>query len=172
MALVAFEMARLLNRQGQDVSLIALIEPSPIGPIHRAPTSVSRYYAGRVLYHVFHLAKVYPKFWPNYIRMRLCSIRRRIVARFLELANQPDRLDALSLMERAISAYTPEAYPGRVTLFLSSERAEESSRDTDFGWSDVAGGGLDVRIIPGDHWSIFHEPNIRILAKELSDLLA
>ena len=100
------------------------------------------------------------------------TIRRRIFARSMEIANRPDKVDVLSRMEKAIASYKPELYPGPVTLFVSSERVEESAGKSDFGWSTVTGGDLDVRVVPGDHSTIFHDLNVPILAKELRDLLA
>ena len=171
MALVAFEMARRLHQQGQEVSLLALIDPPSVGPIHCPRLSHPRYYSGRLLYHLSHLAKVHPKSWLRYCLTRASTIRRRIFARSMEIANRPDKLDVLSRMEKAIMAYTPEMYPGRVTLFVSSERVQDYAGETDFGWSTVTSGGLEVRVVPGDHYTIFHEPNIRILANDLKKLL-
>ena len=113
MALVAFEMARHLHQQGQEVSLLALIDPPSVGP-HCTASSIPRYYAVRLLYHLSRLATVHPKLWPNYCRMRLITIWHRIFARSLEIANRPDRLelDALYRMERAIRTYAPGSIRG------------------------------------------------------------
>ena len=43
MALVAFEMARLLALEGQEVSLLAMIDPSPVRKNLRVSSSVPRY---------------------------------------------------------------------------------------------------------------------------------
>ena len=63
--------------------------------------------------------------------------RARIRSKRLEKANRLDLLDPLSRMERAVMAYTPKVYPGRATLFVSSERVEKSHGDIDFGWRAV-----------------------------------
>ncbi len=57
--------------------------------------------------------------------------------------------------------------PRKVTLFLASQTASLPS-ETDFSWSSVADGGLDVHIIPGDHTGILAGPDIPLLAEELN----
>jgi thioesterase domain-containing protein len=92
---------------------------------------------------------------------------RRIFARSMEIANRPEKVDVLTRMEKAIMAYRPEMYPGRMTLFVPSERVVDSAGETDFGWSRVAGAGVEVRVVPGDHASMFLEPNIQVLSADL-----
>lgn len=172
MALVAFEMARRLHEQGEEVSLLALIDPPAISPIHRARLSRPRYFSGLLLYLLSHLAKVRRKLWLRYSPTRTPAIRAAISERSMEVANGSVELDVLSRMENAIMAYKPKLYAGRVTLVVSSDRVVESAGEAHFGWSTVASGGLEVRIVPGDHSTIFHDRSIQILAKELKDLLA
>lgn len=170
MALVAIEVARKLLRQGQEVSRLILIEPPAVAPTHRT-RSYSRYYAGRILYHLARLAHVHPGHWPRYCLRRACTIKRRIASWTMEMMNQPDKVDVLYRMEKAIMAYTPEIYPGRVVLFVASERVQEFEGEKVFGWDTVAAGGLEVRIIPGDHNTFAVGPNLRFLAQELRDVL-
>jgi thioesterase domain-containing protein len=51
-------------------------------------------------------------------------------------------------------------------MILAQERFEVE-RDQDLGWKTAAGGGLDVRIIPGAHLTILKEPYVQQLAKEI-----
>jgi thioesterase domain-containing protein len=85
----------------------------------------------------------------------------------MKLAKRPDLLHALTLMENAALAYIPQEYPGRVTLFVSSEQFKQSYEESDLGWGAVAGGGLELCLVPGNHQSIWDEPLISNLAKEL-----
>ena len=170
MALVAFEMARRLERQGQKVSLLALIDPISVGSIDRSSPSFRIWNAERFRYHLSNLTTVHPGSWLRYCHTRLFTLARRIRSKRLEKANRPDLLDALSRMERAVSAYTPKVYPGRAALFVSSERVEEANGDIDFGWRAVVSGDLSVHVIPGDHATIFHESNLPILAGKLKDM--
>ena len=57
---------------------------------------------------------------------------------------------------------------------LCSGRAcsPSSPRTTpDNGWGGLAAGGLDVRVVPGNHLAMLQKPHVRILAEELRDCL-
>jgi thioesterase domain-containing protein len=70
--------------------------------------------------------------------------------------------DGIGLEERSC--------PSRIALFRARDR--RYARDEDLGWDEVASGGLEVHEIPGDHNSIFDEPNIDQLAIGLRESLA
>ncbi len=45
---------------------------------------------------------------------------------------------------QALLLYSPQWYPGRITLFRASETLSQETDDTPFGWHSLAGGGLEV----------------------------
>lgn len=172
MALVAFEMARLLHLEGSEVSLLVLIEPVATGPIHRRRLSIPGFYLRRLLFHLSELKSVRLRSWSNYFRARLLTMRRRMRARYIEVANKPmERMDPISRMERAASAYAPKPYPGSATILVSTNTAKTVRGTADLGWSSVIDGGIEVRVIPGDHSTLFLESNVAMLGKELNELL-
>jgi thioesterase domain-containing protein len=67
----------------------------------------------------------------------------------------------------ALRRYRPRAYPGRLTLFRARMQPFFSSHDPLKGWTDLAGGGIDVAIVPGNHVGILQEPHVRVLAEEI-----
>ncbi len=71
---------------------------------------------------------------------------------------------------RANSRYVAKAYPGRITLFWATERLAESS-DPRLSWKELAGAGLEVREVPGDHLSMMREPHVQVLAQQLKACL-
>ena len=75
MALVAFEMARRLQRQGQEVSLLALIDPMPVGSIDRSSPSFPIWRRERFHYHLSRLTTVHPRSWLRYCQTRLFRSR-------------------------------------------------------------------------------------------------
>jgi thioesterase domain-containing protein len=44
--------------------------------------------------------------------------------------------------------------------------------DKDLGWSRLARGGVDVRMISGTHETLLREPHVRVLAGELKEFIA
>jgi thioesterase domain-containing protein len=65
----------------------------------------------------------------------------------------------------AASMYSPETCAGRVTLFRAAERMGSNLTDHE-GWNELAK-EVDVHLIPGDHFTMLRQPNVRILAQQL-----
>ncbi|MGZ8222346.1 MAG: non-ribosomal peptide synthetase [Methylobacter sp.] len=67
------------------------------------------------------------------------------------------------------SAYQPDIYPGRVTLFQASER--ESMFFTldppEQEWKKLLGDKLDVEQVPGQHLYICQEPHVQTLTEKI-----
>jgi len=80
-----------------------------------------------------------------------------------------DRVRAAN--SQAELAYVPHEYPGKITLFWCSEQSIRAYEDWRLGWSEVAGGGLELHGIPGGHLTMLTEPNIGVLARELQAAL-
>jgi amino acid adenylation domain-containing protein len=179
-ALVALEMARQLLARGESVALLALVDPMTITPEERArelddvgmlsllvrdlgglagaPVPVTREeldgLAGPADRLDFLLTRateagILP---PDADLPRL----RRIVA--LYQANQ-----------RAARAYLP--LPTRCPIHLLAAAAGPLPSRLDL-WNPVAEGGLEVRILPGDHYTLLRPPAVDALATELARLLA
>ena len=68
---------------------------------------------------------------------------------------------------RAVRAYVPSVYPGRILLFASGARGQEFESD----WADIAGGGIEVVRIPGSHLDLMNERAISRLAEEIAPRL-
>jgi thioesterase domain-containing protein/acyl carrier protein len=67
----------------------------------------------------------------------------------------------------AAKAYIPQPYRGRVTLFRASEEAAADSLDLTLGWEELAGEGVDLHWVPGNHHTMVREPHVQVLAKQL-----
>lgn len=63
--------------------------------------------------------------------------------------------------------YEPKVYPGRITLFWSSDTFLRPDRDWRLGWSEFAADGMEVCAIPGNHSTFRHEPLVAIFAEKL-----
>src|SRR6202030_3409824 len=67
---------------------------------------------------------------------------------------------------RAERVYVPKPYPGRVTLFWCTDWCFRVFHDTRLGWSEVAGGGLEVHVVPGNHKTMWEMPNVDTVAEK------
>ena len=68
---------------------------------------------------------------------------------------------------RALREYKPIAYPGRLTLFRAQTLPLFFSHGPDNGWRRLAAGGVEVKVVPGNHLIMLREPHVRVLAEEL-----
>jgi len=62
--------------------------------------------------------------------------------------------------------HEPDAYQGRISCILRDEFAHNPKKGIG-DWSDIAVGGLDVRFVPGDIFTMWKEPHVQILADQL-----
>ncbi|HEY9665235.1 MAG TPA: alpha/beta fold hydrolase, partial [Coleofasciculaceae cyanobacterium] len=178
---VAFEMARLLVAQGQKVALLALLD------------SINKYAFQPVAKHEQLRAH-----WSNLLKFRFAYIKKIVLGNIEEFNNRlnrriqkisckfyqvmgrplPDGLQDFTyemLNRKAAWEYTPQVYPGRVTLFRASDRAASTSVSTRFdpelGWGKLAAGGLEIHDVSGDHLGILEEPHVRGLGEKMRDCI-
>jgi thioesterase domain-containing protein/acyl carrier protein len=183
---VAFEMAQQLTARGERVGLLAIVDHSPPPVRYGAAWKRSFFleFTGNALFWL----------WEDLLHTRpdelLARARRkaralgRTVGRLLgrparsEAATEVEELfDVARLPEhfrtmmeehyRALRAYVPGVYPGRVTLFRARVRPLFRLHGPDLGWGPFARGGVEVIVIPGNHETILKEPHVRALAARL-----
>ncbi|MCB0178339.1 MAG: amino acid adenylation domain-containing protein [Anaerolineae bacterium] len=160
--IVAYEMARQLTDQGQQVNFLALFDtPFP------NPTLASK-----VKFHAQNLARLEYKDKLKYVLRKARKRTVRITSRFRangkhELSPEVRALQAQAGISVATNNYTPPTYHGKVTLFRAEEDIPPGSASVDFGWGKVAAGGIDAQIMPGNHRTIMIEPSVRVLAEKV-----
>jgi acyl transferase domain-containing protein/thioesterase domain-containing protein len=76
--------------------------------------------------------------------------------------------------KRALWRYTVQFYPGKIILMraLEFEQTGATRRNPTLGWETVAGGGLEIHDVPGSHYTMCEEPNVRTLAETLKPILS
>jgi len=72
----------------------------------------------------------------------------------------------------AFHRYEPKSYPGGMVMLQSSDWPEGAYFDFALGWKDLVQGRIEFHRIPGNHPSMFTEPNVNIVAQQLRDCLA
>jgi aspartate racemase len=68
---------------------------------------------------------------------------------------------------RAMQAYKPRPFRGKITLFKTSYVNDKVERPADYGWSPVALSGLDIVAVSGHHLALFAPEHIETLAEAL-----
>jgi thioesterase domain-containing protein len=186
--MIAYEMARLLKTQGQEVALLVMFNTPAPGSLKWWPLRPS--------YLVKRIARELRKLRTLTIREKLVALRTKAI----ELARQVSgsfkaalwhalAKSSIGIAERktqgllsvadinivAAKAYDPGAYPGRIIFFLTNDDDDATSfyaTDPAGGWMPLAEDGVEVYAFAGGNPpSIRHAPNIELAEKLKSSLI-
>ncbi len=174
--IIAFEMARQLHALRQRVSFLALIDAQAPPP---RPSAAEKDDA--LLLSEFALS-VGPS--SSRFQVSLDELRRLDPEQQLALVLQKAReahlvtpdigpaqvghlLRVYKSNARALGAYAPQKYAGRVAVFKAAARASGGRDDPAMGWGRLAEGGAEARTTPGGHFTLLKEPHVGALAESL-----
>jgi thioesterase domain-containing protein len=178
---VVYEMAVLLAKGGEEVSLVALIDT--LHPAFKRNMSARE----RVHFQLSYAADRIAKYIGNLVNGRIDQIARNAfdfvryrskhvvwkIARsvFGQLGRPaPIRSDELVLVA-AWNRYEPARYAGRLVLLNAADRPPEYQGDSTLGWRRYATGAIDIHVVPGDHDSVMHLPYVRTLVERIEPYL-
>jgi thioesterase domain-containing protein len=169
-AVIAYEIAQQLMRQGETVALLAMIDAHNHA-YYNSPFKDGRYTA-RIKFHFANLLRMDSSETSVYLRDRLDEARRKIERITWRLTadrkgHTDDFKNTDSIVHPAFSQYEPQAYPGKIVLLQSSEWPKSPYFDFKLGWEDLAG-GIDFHRVAGDHAYMFDEPNVDAVAQTLN----
>ena len=71
---------------------------------------------------------------------------------------------------RALLNYTPQPYPGRITLFRADTTLQHQSNNTTMRWEALAEQGVDMHLLRAPH-EIIDEPYVQVLVQKLRGCL-
>jgi thioesterase domain-containing protein/acyl carrier protein len=179
--LVAFEMACQLQRQGQQVALVALFDS--ITP-YTVRFKQENEQAMQVANFAFQLGL--PLTELANISEELLSLDEESQLKHLfKLAQRsgifPKGFDLTQLHHlfrvyrsnnEAVLEYRPQPCSAPLVLFRAAETMDDKLMDPTYGWRDLAEGSLEMEVVNGDHFTMLEEPNVSLLAQELRVHLA
>lgn len=180
--IVAFEMARQLREQGDEVALVALFDANnPAVPARRFTRRE------RIALRLRAIAGMNWKRKLGYLWGRAAG---KAAVTFLVLKEKwqhtacrlstkdgavlPATYRSLRIREANIEAfnrYKPQRYPGVVTLFRAENPNDGYEFDSQLGWGGIAEGGVEIHDVPGEHETMFNDPHVRVLAERMKTCL-
>ena len=180
--LVAFEMAQQLQKAGEKIALLALLDsqapvstnkPSMWQTCKFLFTTASRY-IWPFLLDYFSLTtlsenpknKKYPLKFSQIVNLISNDSKQQI---FRELALRPI-FPVFWANNQATLNYIPKIYPNRITLFKSNQQSLNNN-DTTLGWSHLTTEKVDIIEIPGNHLTMLRKPHVKLLAEQLRQCL-
>ncbi|MFZ0769884.1 MAG: amino acid adenylation domain-containing protein [Candidatus Sulfotelmatobacter sp.] len=173
-AVIAYEIAQQLVREGEEVALLAMLDAHNQA-YYKNPFKDGRY-SSRIKYHLSNLLKLDAGETTAYLLDRLDEARRKIERVAWRLTSDHTGEDRLrntdSIVHPAFSRYEPQPYPGKIVLHQSSDWPTGPYFDFKLGWKDLVAGGIEFYSIPGNHPSMFTEPNVNLVAQKLRPYLA
>jgi len=163
--IIAYEMAQQLWQSGYAVNFLALIDtsnpdryksgttPVTVKFVHRVGKFFAKSAQDRKTYLINRLRKAWSLIGPE----RSVTLRKRNIKKELKKAH---------------NQYSPEPYPGRLTLFRALDREKTAlSLDRALGWEGLTAGGITVYESPSTHGEIINRRNIGHLADNLIECL-
>jgi amino acid adenylation domain-containing protein len=181
--IVAFEMAQQLYAQGTEPALLVLFDTSAPGSLQRVGTTEKlRGFWQRLRDQgtPYLVRKVLRK--GDDWRERLVKRSRNVTSYCYRLAGSdlPVRLRYHQVQEahsRSMTRYKIQRYQGKVTLMRAVDRGYlgmellGTREDPRLGWVALAGGGLEIHDVPGEHGNVLNEPHVGTVAEELETIL-
>ena len=160
---VALEMARQLQRDGEEIDLLLLVDYGPPGAVRRVnPITYlwqrMRYYigSGRLL---------------DAIRWKLAVARERFLVRRLGDDRSRRAAEVRSVHAQAFGRYRGGAVDGDAVLVRSVESVGFADRDWHLDWRELVRGELRTVVVPGSHAGLVEDLPARELADVMGDAL-
>jgi amino acid adenylation domain-containing protein len=182
--LVAFEMARQLKEQGQDVPLLVVVDAG-------APAFLRKTIQADDAVLLTILANEFVRYSlkDEELKGMLAELRqldsegqlRYVMKYFMQSDAAAAHVEphyAFQFLQRHLRVfrtrvnvsgnYAPQVYPGRVTLLRSSEEPPEMvGLDPRKGWGELSTEPVEIHVVPGNHATMGLEPHVRVLAERL-----
>jgi thioesterase domain-containing protein/acyl carrier protein len=182
---VAFEIARQMRKAGQEVSLLALVDSHVPFMSQVKPTSMETIEAQDLASFALHLGFTYKQLRAASNGISSLPAKGRLAWLLSEgksiglltaemtIEDLNDMLQVFRLNSRLMEQYQGGSYDGIVTLFRAESvldsnqsRSGFAVQDSRSGWTRLAA-SVKVIPVPGDHFTLIQEPQVRMLAKEL-----
>jgi len=172
--LVAYEMARQLQRQGRRVLFLGLLDSGPAGqvPVFFYGLQMAFYLPRRCWFHLRRWFRLPVAERFDYFRRRWRSLLILITRNWSNppaVAAAPEKklrgpevpAGFIDYYHVVASAYQLQPYPGSVDVFVSDQYAPGWKTY----WKHLARGGAAFQRIPGQHFEIFNPDNVVVFAE-------
>jgi thioesterase domain-containing protein len=181
---LALEMAQQLQKGGESVALLAIIDTRLYSTSFATFWHGSRVFLTSMLPHLWTYISDYLYLQsalshPKQAKQQPSRFFSKLRAHFqtaepggetklpnFKTSEFKRLLQVFQANVRADSRYRPQRYPGQVTLFKTAHQ------DSTWGWGDIAANGVELHQIPGHHMNVLRPPQVQVLAEKLSACLA
>ena len=178
--LLAYETARQLQAQGQEVAQVVMLETA--NPLRRKQyggwkRAIAR---AQLKFHLLKFELAYMRqlngpqardYMAGRVRQKLMRMKKSLRRTWKipspsgnENLGSGNPLDALYA---AAARYSPKPYEGSVVLIRSQQHTYGFGGVLDLGWQELLGKNLEIYETPGNHYTIYMHPNVDALAHKI-----
>lgn len=173
---LAFEVAQQIQRQGEQVGLLALLDSR--APASRPDISeVDELVLMEAFSHDLGLDLEHLKFSHHeFERLRRdeqlrylfeCAQASNIMPPDIQLNQVQHMYHIFKINVAAALSYRPQSKVGRITFFRPAEYPTASGHTGPSGWESFATEGVDLYVVQGNHFTMVREPFVKTLASQL-----
>jgi amino acid adenylation domain-containing protein len=166
--LVVYEIAQQLDRRGEKVALLALLDR--ISPTF-VPTRPSLLKSMKI--HLANLWRLDAHSKLNYLFSRINykfvykgNYRAYMIGQWPE-ALSPEYINVFDANLQASEDYQTQVYSGKMTLFRCQVQPLAQALSPDLGWRKSLVGDLEIHDIPSIHAEILKEPVVKFVAQKI-----
>ncbi|MDZ8030972.1 amino acid adenylation domain-containing protein [Nostoc sp. DedSLP04] len=182
---LAFEMAQQLQRQGEAVDLLVVIDAILLETRIESTKDDDAKFLLRMAESIktdnnidFSIPFEELRVLPLNEQLNLINKKANFIFSDTEIKDFISYYKLFKADVQAMRDYVPRLYPHPITLFRANEEIihdfdnpEWNTDDPLLGWGKYSSLPIQVIEVPGDHFSIFVEPHIQKLAKHLRNYI-
>ncbi len=173
---VALEIARALQTQGHEIALLTLIDT--YNTVLTVQTGSEKRKIERLTLRMKHHwnkstgngANGIVPYFARKINKNLYKNHKKYMKKFYKVTGQPLPQYFRDIYETNLVAgdqYIPSIFDGHAVLFQATERPDWFEYDSTMGWGNYFIDGVEVYVIPGNHLSIYDDPNVQAFGDRL-----
>jgi amino acid adenylation domain-containing protein len=178
--LMAYEIARLLEEQGDEVELVMIMDAW--APGHWTRRSIVHRILMKSAYRMHRLRWIIGRLRYGSMEKRKQDVLRQVRNFAASSTNllpesmrtkNPDRESNRieKLVADAAGKYQPKPIKGTVAVFKGEQQPRGLFIGEDLGWAQLIGRQVFVDTLPGNHSEIFDLPGARIMAARIREVL-
>jgi thioesterase domain-containing protein/acyl carrier protein len=182
---VAFEMARQLKHRHGQVAHVTLLDTwaPPLNQTSKQYEPDSAELLSRFLDDLAGISGKVLEVHRDYLRQLDMqaqlkfvldqAIRLNLLRPDMEISQFASLFEIFARNARAFLAYAPPPLElgTRLMLFRASEGKDELRDGPTLGWDQICADGIEIRNVPGDHYTTLTGANVRTLAEQLKTCL-
>src|SRR5947209_10592814 len=168
-------MAQELRSQGHQVALLVLLDSLPFAEEGDRTVDEKKLFASFIedLAAVSRASAMEePLVLKEELDLELEQLKKaNIVPQDIDLPQFDQIWQQYRAIFGAFIRYEPRKYTGKITLMMAPDRHAGEQPSPMKSWAPLAGGGLSIDVLPGDHYALLRHPVVQLTAEKLGAVL-